>query len=111
MNQVEQLEQQLKDAKTLVRTRQMALRLAQNPDFGELILDGFCLQDAARLVQESGDPSLDADQRADALAMAQASGHLKRFLSAAVQMGAHSERTMGELEAAIDEARLEEGPE
>lgn len=111
MNQVEQLEQQLKEAKTLVRTRQMAIRLAQNPDFKELILDGFCMVEAARFVQQSGDPALGAEERADALAMAQASGHLKRFLSAAYQMGAHSERTMGELEAAIDEARLEEGPE
>lgn len=108
MTQVEQLEQQLKDAKTLVQTRQMALRLAQNSDFKKLILDGFCTYDAARYAQESGDPALKPDERADALAMAQASGHLKRYLSMAVRMGEHAERTMGDIEEAIDEARLEE---
>ena len=111
MNQVQQLEKQLDDAKTLVETRQMAIRLFQNPDFKKLIMDGFCLHDAARYAQESGDPALDVEQRADALAMAQASGHLKRFLSMAVQMGAHAERTMPELHAALDEVRAEEGGE
>ena len=35
--QVELLEQQLSDAKTLIATRQMALRLKQYPDFKKLI--------------------------------------------------------------------------
>lgn len=111
MSTLEQLEQQLSDAKTLVATRQMALRLSQNADFKKLILEGFCLHDAARYVQESGDPSLNTEQRADALAMAQASGHLKRFLSMAVQMGAYAERTLGDLESAIEEVRGEGGDE
>jgi hypothetical protein len=107
MNILEQLEQQLKDSKTLIETRQSAMRLAQNPDFKKLILDGFCLVEAARYVQESADPALPDENRADALAMAQASGHLKRYLSMCVRMGEHSERTLPELEAAIDEARAE----
>jgi hypothetical protein len=111
MSDLHQLEQQLIDAKTLVATRQMAIRLAQNTEFKKLILDGFCLHDAARFVQESGDPALGAEERADALGMAQASGHLKRFLSSCVQMGAHAERTMPDLEAAIEEARGEGGDE
>jgi len=41
--------------------------------------------------------------------MAQASGHLKRFLSVTVQMGAHAERSMPEVDAALAEARAEEG--
>ena len=109
MNQVAQLEQQLKDAKAVIAIRQMAIRLYQNADFKTLIMDGFCSKDAARLVHESGDPVLSAEQRADALAMAQASGHLKRFLSMCVQMGAASERTLDELSEALEEARQEEG--
>ena len=109
MNHVAQLEQQLTDAKAVISIRQMALRLYQNADFKTLIIDGFCSKDAARLVQESGDPVLSAEQRADALSMAQASGHLKRFLSMCVQMGAASERTLDELEDALEEARQEEG--
>jgi len=111
MSQVQQLEQQLSNAKTLVDTRQMALRLAQNSDFKKLILEGFCLHDAARYAQESGDPALNEEQRADALAMAQASGHLKRYLQMAMQMGAHAERTIAELHEALEEVRREEAAE
>lgn len=109
--ELEQLEQQLSDARVLIETRQAALRLGQNPDFKKLILQGFCLNDAARYAQESGDPALDKEQRADALAMAQASGHLKRYLSMCIQMGAHAERTLGDLENEIELARQNEGAE
>lgn len=105
MTNLEQLEQQLIESKTLNDARQMAIRLRQNPDFKKLILDGFCLTEAARFVQVSGDPAISAEERADALAMAQASGHFKRFLSVTIQMGAHAERTMPELEMAIEEER------
>lgn len=108
MNEVAQLEQQLNDAKAVISIRQMAIRLYQSPDFKTLIIDGFCTKDAARLVHESSDPVLTAEQRADALGMAQASGHLKRFLSMCVQMGAASERTLDELVDALEEARQEE---
>lgn len=109
--QVAALEQQLEGAKLLVERRNMALKLSENHEFRKLILDGFCLHDAARYAQESGDPALPADGRADALAMAQASGHLKRFLSVTVQMGAYSERTMPELMAEIEAARMGEDEE
>lgn len=107
MSQVTQLEHQLVAAKELVRRRNMALRLANVPEFKELILDDFMVKEAARYVHSSADPALKPDERADALNMAQASGHLKRFLSVTVQMGAHAERELTSLEEAIDEARAE----
>ena len=111
MNQVTQLENQLVAAKELVRRRQLALKLSEIPEFKELILDEFMVKEAARYVHGSADPALKPEERADSLAMAQASGHLKRFLSITVQMGAYAEREMSSLEAAIDEARIEEGNE
>lgn len=111
MSQVIALEQQLKDSKLLLERRQMAIRLSNNSDFKKLIIDEFMTAEAARYVQSSGDPALNAEQRADSLAIAQASGHLKRYLSIVVQMGVHAEREMSNLEAAVDEARLEEGGE
>ena len=111
MSEVEALERQLEDTKGLQRRREQAERLSRNPDFRDLIIDGFCLKDAARFAQESGDPALPAEQRADCLAMAQASGHLKRFLSMQIQMGAVAGRNIEALEEAIAEARAEEGAE
>jgi hypothetical protein len=108
MSQVSQLEAQLQNAKELIQRRQAALRLANVPEFKQLILEDFMVKEAARYVQSSGDPALKAEERADALAIAQASGHLKRYLHVIVQMGAHAEREIVNLEEAIEEARQEE---
>ncbi len=107
VSQMTPLEHQLESSKDLINRRQMVVRLRQNPDFRKLILEGFCRDEAARYVQESGDPALDASARADAVAMAQASGHLLRFLHVTHMMGAHAERTREELEEAIAEERAE----
>lgn len=108
MTTVTALEQQLDGAKKLVEFRRMALKLAQNREFKKLILEEFCVNEAARYVQNSANPALGPDERADCLAIAQAAGHLKRWLSVQVQMGAKAEAEMPELEDAIAEARLEE---
>jgi len=111
MSEVEGLEYQLEQTKVLKHRREMAERLFKNPDFRALIVDGFCRDDAARFVQESGDPALSEKPgaREDCLAMAQASGHLKRYLAMQIQMGSTAERNISELENALTEARLEEG--
>lgn len=107
-NDVQALEGQLARTKELIDRRNLALRLSSNRDFRKLILDEFCVKEAARLVGESADPALDPRERADALAMAQSAGHLKRFLSATFQMGAVAERDISEIEEALAEARAEE---
>ena len=104
---INHLEDQLVREKTLVKMRDAALRLADNKDFRDLILNGFCLTEAARYVQESGDPMVPAANRADALAMAQASGHLTRFLSFTILMGNTAANTVREVQDAIDEIRAE----
>ncbi|MNF31595.1 hypothetical protein D3C87_1144540 [compost metagenome] len=85
MSEVEEAVKQLReyqaDQKILVEARDMYHRLYANPDFKKLIVDGFMTHECARYVQESCDPMLTAAQRADALAMAQAAGNLKRFLA------------------------------
>ena len=107
MSDVLALEKQLNNAKELVAKRELALKLSENPEFRKLILDEFCVQVCARYAQMSADPGLGPVERADALALAQAAGHLRRFLSVVVQMGNHAERQMADLEQAIIEARQE----
>lgn len=111
MSEVAQLEQQLEFNKQLRTRRLAAERLANNHDFRSVVLHGFCRDDAARYVQESGDPLLTADQRADALNMAQASGHLKRYLQLQIQMGGMADRNIADIEEALVEARGEEAEE
>ena len=108
MNPVNALEQQLKGFRDLAARRAAALRLFDNADFKSVILNEFMVQECARYAQTSGDPNIDAVGRADALAIAQSAGHLKRYLSVVVQMGNHAENEIVNLEQAIDEARAEE---
>lgn len=108
MSSVSRLEDQLKDTKALVERRDAILRLSKNADFRAVILDAFFVEECARYARESGDPALTAAQRQDALNIAQAAGHVKRFLNVQIQMGDAAEGSIVDLENAIEEARLEE---
>lgn len=108
MSNVEALEHQKKQFNDLILRRGMAQRLYANRDFKKLIMDFFCTEECARYVHTSADPSIGKDSRADALALAQAAGHLRRFLSVVVQMGNAAEHQMEALGEALDEARAEE---
>jgi len=107
MSDLQDLQQGIKDAEELIGRRNTAIRLSTNPDFKELFLDGYFQEEAARLVQLSSDPALDPMQRADALSMAQATGHAKRYLSMMVQMGAHAERELPAMNEALVELMSE----
>lgn len=106
MSSVHELEEHRKKAKELVELRNAALRLSNNRDFRKLILDYFCIQETARYAHASADPALDERSQADALALAQSAGHLKRFLSVVVQMGHNAEREIAQIDEAIEEDRL-----
>jgi hypothetical protein len=109
MSEVAALEYNLEQYKELSALRDAAVRLHSNPDFKKLILDKFMVQECARYAHTSADPSMSAESRQDALAMAQASGHLKRYLSVVVQMGNGAAGQISDLEARIEEARIEGG--
>ena len=108
MSEVTALEKQLEEAKVFINRRDLAIKLYNNPEFKKLIIDEFCGSECARYAQTSADPALDDRQRADALAIAQAAGHLRRYLSVIVTMGNQSEEMLDRLEAEIEVARQEE---
>lgn len=111
MNQVQKLEDQLLTENERVERRDAILRLSKNPDFRKLIVEGFMQKECARYTHESADPGLTAEQRADALGIAQSAGHLKRFLNVAIQFGDVADRTIKDLHQAIEEARQEDNEE
>lgn len=108
MSDVIKLEQQLKQAKILVERRDKALRLAENREFRELILEGFCRDDCARFAQQTGDPALGKKEQEDAASMAAAAGHLLRYLRVITQFGETAEREVRDVEEMLDEARAED---
>ena len=102
---IEQLELQLTSSKEQVEMRNAAQRLWENKDFKKVVLDGFMLKECALYAQNSANPAMGAVERADCLGIAQAAGHLKRFLSVVIQMGNNAEAQIGPIEDALDEER------
>lgn len=105
------LEHQLAEFKAAKANKELIERLIANPDFRKAIIEGFCKTEAARYVQESCDPALSAEARADALEMAKASGHLKRWLLVQIQMGETADRNIVDCEENLAELRAQEGAE
>jgi len=102
---IEQLELQLVSSKEQVELRNAAQRLWANRDFKKVILESFMRDECARYAQQAGNPGIPHTEREDAMAMAMASGHLKRFLSVIIQMGNNAEAQIGPIEDALDEER------
>lgn len=107
MSDIQSLEAQLKQAKESVAQRDKIDKLMANREFKELILDGFIRDESARLAHVSGDPVLSEKDQRDCVGMAQAGGHLKRFLNVLVSQANTAERQIPDIEAAIDEMRRE----
>lgn len=108
---IEQLELQLESSKEQVELRNAAQRLWENRDFKKVILEGFMLHECARYAQQAGNPAMSREDRDDALQLALAAGHLKRFLSVTIQMGNNAESQIKAIEDALDEDRAEAGEE
>lgn len=105
---VQALENQLKQAEEALNRRAQLQRLMRNRDFKALIMDYFCKEAAAHYAQESADPALNDRQREDALALAQAPGHLRRFLAVIEQQGNHAEAMIPQIKDTIIEVQNEE---
>ncbi len=104
---IAELENQKDQLKKLTELRDIAEKLYRNKDFKKLILEEYMINEAARLAQVSGDPNLNKEQKEDAMAMAQATGHLKRYLQIVCQMGNHAESEINNIDAELADIRVE----
>jgi hypothetical protein len=105
VSQLQQLEKGLEDSKAQVALRDQLARLMDNREFRKVIREAFCEQECARYARESADPALTDRQRADALAMAQAAGHLKRWMAMQMVMGDNADGQIVDYEQAIAHVR------
>lgn len=104
-NQLEEMIQYRDNQKKLLDRRQAVQRLMKNRDFKRIISEEFMITEAARYAHASGNPKIDAEGRAEALAIAQAGGHLQRFLDAVLQQGVQAERELPAIDEGIEEYR------
>ncbi len=107
MSQLQSLIKQREDAESFIARKNVAVKLADNPEFKQLILKEFCVEECARHAQLSQDPSLKPENQLDSLRLAQAAGHLRRWLSVVVTMGNHAENQLPSIDQAISEMRQE----
>ena len=102
---LEQVENQIVQIEALVETRARIQRMSQNSDFKELINKRYLVEEAAAFAASAGDPAMTKDQREEALSMALAPGHLKRWLSVQVTMANTAEDQLPQLKHARDVLR------
>ena len=107
MSEIETIQQQIDELQELVERKDLALKLEKNREFKKLILEIFCEKECARFARNSGDPAISPENRADSLALAQAAGHLRRFLSLCVTQGYRAEHEIVQGKAALEELRHE----
>ena len=106
-----ELEQMMETSKIVMQKHTALTRLMNNPDFREIILEGFCGSEAVRFVHASADPALNEQQQKDSLALAQASGHLKRWLNVQHQVGMQVSNEFGQLKEQLEELYTMAGEE
>lgn len=105
MSEIRNLERQAENARQAVEQRDAIVKLTSLPEFRKLIVEGFCKDECARFTHMSSDPNLSVQDRADALASAQAAGHLKRWINGLILMGNRAEQDIVEVNAMIEEIR------
>ena len=108
MTTITEMEQHRASLQQVAELGDMALRLFSHPDFNRLIMQEFCVKEAARYAQASCDPALGATERADSLALAQASGHLKRWLSVTTRMAHQAKADIANVDEQLEYMRSEE---
>lgn len=93
---------QIAQVEALIETRARIQRLTSNSDFKSLINQRYIVEEAASFAAAAGDSALTPEQRSDALQMALAPGHLKRWLSVQIQMANKAEDDLPQLKHARD---------
>jgi len=107
-NDIEQIELSIEAAKEMVEKARMARQLAENPAFKKLILEGYFVDEAARLAHLFSDPNIPAEHREYVKNDLLAVGGLKRFLSTLVRLGDMAEREIADAELELEEIRAAE---
>lgn len=101
------LEHRIEAAKQAIAHAEDIRKLMSIKLFRDVILTQFCKEHCARYVQESGDPLLSPENRADALAMAQSAGHLRRWLDIGIRIGESEAGSLADIQNELEVARAE----
>lgn len=100
-DQIQKLRGEVAAHKQQVELRDAILRLNDNADFRLVFEKKFMEEEALRACRMSSDPMIDRKMQKDMMSIAASTGHVRRFLSANIQMGNRSEGDIVQLEEEI----------
>ena len=91
--EIQQVHVSIEQAKEIVKLGEEAIALAENPLFEKLVLKGYFIDEAARLVHLYGDPNISADIKAKIQSDLAGPAHFKRYMQTFIARGraAHNE--------------------
>lgn len=107
-NDIHQIELSIEEARRIIDRGKMAEKLASNREFKKLILEGYFVDEAARMAHLYSDPNLSDQDREYLLRDMAGIGALKRHLRALVAMGHAAQSDLSEAEMTLEEIRREE---
>ena len=106
---IEQIEISMGKAKKDINLMKALDRLGSNPDFKEVILDGYFCEEAQRLVMLKSHPSTqDAESQLSIIRGIDSIGILRQFFLARIQEGRLAEKAIEEDEETIEDLRRED---
>lgn len=105
---IQNLNRQLDGAKAAVKKLASMERLFKNKDFKELILQEYCMNEAARLVHASIDPQFSPDDQKKFLVMAQACGGILLWAAAQETLLNTQANDLQNIEQALEDLRQED---
>lgn len=108
MSQIQEVELSIEQAQALINRGEKALKLAENKDFKELVLDGYLVNEASRLARLSADFTLDPQVRSEVMLMVQAIGCFHTYMRTIVQQGEMAKRDLAAHQQTLSELHEEE---
>lgn len=108
MSEIQELVQEIAKAKVAAEQLVKMERLKANPDFRDLIVQGFIVDECARHARLSVDVDMSEEDRKDALGFAQAAGYLQRWIEVFCKMATTASDDIADMENTLAEMRAEE---
>jgi hypothetical protein len=105
--QIAETELSIEDAQALVTKGEKALKLAEDPLFKELILEGYFNGEVLRLAGMMSDPNISEELRKCVERDLHGPASLKRYMQTMVQMSLIAENSIADYEETLDELREE----
>lgn len=107
--QIQAIEQNIREANKFVELGEALERLRTNKDFKKVISEGYFEREAIRLVHLKADPNMQSpDSQKSILAQIDAIGSLDQYFKAVFQQSSMARKAITSSEEMIDEIREEE---